>query len=62
MILSYMPRLLSLPRLPSYLDAEQAIKKQKAFLSKGEEEKDDRKRKYNSMTSTEVIIHAAIAN
>lgn len=32
----------------------QALKKQKAFLSGGGEEKDDRKRKYNSMTSTEV--------
>lgn len=32
----------------------QAVKKQKAFLSKGGEEVDDRKRKYNSMTSSEV--------
>ena len=30
------------------------MKKQKAFLSKGGEEVDDRKRKYNSMTSSEV--------
>ncbi|CAM9803457.1 unnamed protein product [Ascophyllum nodosum] len=33
---------------------EQAVKQQKAFLSGGSEEKDDRKRKYNSMASIEV--------
>eukprot|EP00903_Cladosiphon_okamuranus_P019680 g18086.t1 len=33
---------------------KEAVKKQKAFLSKGGEEVDDRKRKYNSMTSTDV--------
>lgn len=32
----------------------QAVKKQKAFLSKGGGEVDDRKRKYNSMTSSDV--------
>lgn len=35
---------------------KEAVKKQKAFLNKGEEDKDDRKRKYNSMTSTEVTV------
>ncbi|CAM9812327.1 unnamed protein product, partial [Laminaria digitata] len=33
---------------------KEALKKQQAFLSKGGEEKDDRKRKYNSMTSSDV--------
>lgn len=37
-----------------YLLCVQAVKKQKAFLSKGGEEVDDRKRKYNSMTSSDV--------
>lgn len=34
--------------------SNKAVRKQKAFLSKGGEEVDDRKRKYNSMTTSDV--------
>lgn len=40
----------------------QAVKKQMDFMKKGEEDNDDRKRKYNSMISTEVRVRMGLVD